>query len=211
MTTIAVFGGTGYAGGHIVREAARRGHAVTSVSRRGAAEPLDGVTQLQGSVHDPDLVGRLAEDHDVVVVAVPAHASALRDALPDLTRAVAKHHARLGVVGGAGSLHVAPGGPRVVDTPEFPEQFKAEALDHAAVLDELRATDPDVDWFYLSPAAVFGAHVPGRATGAYRTAGDVLVTTASGESEISGDDYALAFVDEIDRPEHRRERFAVGH
>jgi uncharacterized protein len=197
MASIVIFGGTGYAGSAIATEAARRGHSVTAVTRSGGS-PADGVASRAGSIHEAELVDELAADADVVVIAVRADGTRLRDALDSLTGAAAKHGTRLGVVGGAGSLLVSEGGPRVVDMPEFPEQHKPEALAHAAVLEDLRATPDEVDWFYLSPGALFGAYAPGEATGQYQTGGDVLLTNDAGESEISGPDFAKAFVDEIE-------------
>lgn len=210
MASIVIFGGTGYAGSAIATEAVRRGHSVTGVSRSGGT-PCDGAAGRTGSIHDAELVDELAKDADVIVVAVRASGTGLPDALGLLTGAAARHATRLGVVGGAGSLHVSEGGPRLVDTPGFPEQFKPEALAHAAVLGELRATPEEVDWFYVSPGAMFGAYAPGAATGKYRTADDVLITDADGNSEISGPDYAKAFVDEIESPAHRRRRFTAAH
>jgi len=82
-------------------------------------------------------------------------------------------------------------------------------LGQADVLAALRETTADVDWFYLSPARTFGSYAPGEATGTYRTGGDVLLADADGNSSISGADYAKAFVDEIEQPKHRRQRFTV--
>ncbi|GAA3152497.1 hypothetical protein GCM10020255_031960 [Rhodococcus baikonurensis] len=84
------------------------------------------------------------------------------------------------MVGGAGSLLVAEGGPRVVDTPDFPDAYKGEALAHADVLDALRATDSNVDWFYVSPAAAFGAHAGVAPKGSFQVGGDILLTDAEG-------------------------------
>jgi putative NADH-flavin reductase len=131
--------------------------------------------------------------------------------VPSLLEAAAEGGTRIGVVGGAGSLHVAEGGPRLIDTPAFPEAFKAEAGSHARALDALRAADTDVDWFYLSPAAEFGAWVAGERTGTFRLGGDVLLSDADGKSFISGADYAIAFVDEIDKPAHHQARFSVAY
>ena len=99
----------------------------------------------------------------------------------------------------------------MVDLPTFPEAHKGEALGQADVLAALRETTADVDWFYLSPAASFGSYSPGEATGHYRVGGDVLLADADGNSNISGADYAKAFVDEIEQPEHRRQRFSVAY
>lgn len=203
MTSIVVFGGNGYAGGHIATEAASRGLAVTSVSRSG------GSAARTGSVTDPELVAELAQQADVLVLAVPAQAAL--ESVNGLIAAAISNGSRLAVVGGAGSLRVSPDGPRLVDTPDFHEEWKAEALGHARVLDALRDAPAELDWFYLSPAALFGAWTPGEATGSYRSGTDVLLTDADGKSEISGADYALAFVDEIVQSAHSRSRFTVAH
>ncbi|GAB3181830.1 NAD(P)H-binding protein [Nesterenkonia halophila] len=211
MTRIAVIGGTGYAGSHIVAEAVARGFAVTAVSRTAAETPA-GAEHATGDLSDTELISRLAAEHDVVVLAVPGAGTSPRlpEVLPEVLRAVAGQ-ARLGVVGGAGSLRVAPEGPKLVETPDFPEAFVPEATAHDEVLAQLRAADAGLRWFYLSPAAVFGADAPGERTGAYRTADEVLLADDAGESSISGADYAIAFVDEIERPAHENARFHVAH
>ena len=212
MTSIAIIGGTGYAGGHIAAEAARRGLTVTTVSRSSESSPVPGVTHVQGQIADSALVEQLAEQHDVLVLAVHADGEpALLDVLPGIAKAVTAGGARLGVVGGAGSLNVAEGGPLLVDTAEFPAEFKATALAHADVLEWFRGAEPDLDWFYVSPPAVFGSYAPGEATGAYRTGSDLLLVDDAGNSEISGADFAVAFVDEVVEPAHRRTRFTVAH
>jgi uncharacterized protein len=219
MTTIAIFGGTGYAGSAIRDEALRRGHRVIVVTRNSPAEPsaTAGVEFRAGTVHDPALVDELAAAADAIVVAIryaPGGSGddvSLLDAVPALTGAAAAHGTRLGFVGGASSLLVGMNGPRLFDTPGFPEQYKTEAESAAAVLDELRADTSGADWFYVSPAADFGGYNPGTATGKYRVGGDILLTGESGKSEISGADFALAFVDEIDSPRHHRTRFTVAY
>jgi putative NADH-flavin reductase len=215
MATVAIFGGTGYAGSAIRDEALRRGHTVISISRKEAElAGTPGFISREGNLHDPALVDHMAVEADVLVVAIRAAEQdgvRLADAVAMLAKAVAKHSTRLGFVGGAGSLHVTEGGPRVVDLPTFPDAHKSEALGQADVLAALRETAADVDWFYLSPAASFGAYAPGEATGHYRLGSDVLLADASGNSNISGADYAKAFVDEIEQPEHRRQRFSVAY
>ncbi|HEY1626989.1 MAG TPA: NAD(P)H-binding protein [Streptosporangiaceae bacterium] len=210
MASIVIFGGTGYAGGAIGAEAVRRGHSVTSVSPSGRPAP-DGVMTVQGSIGDVALLDKLAASADVWVVALRAVSGELGSALPTVLDATARHDVRIGVVGGTGSLHVSEGGPRVVDLPDFPEAYKGEALAHADVLAALRAAPPEVDWFYVSPAATFGAQSPGQATGTFRTSDDVLLTDADGNSYISGADFATAFVNEIDSPAHSRQRFHVAY
>jgi putative NADH-flavin reductase len=173
--------------------------------------PPSGAAKRQGSLSDAVLVDELASGADVVLVATRAAGGELAQALPSLTGAAGKHGGRLGFMGGAGSLHVSEGGPRVVDLPEFPDAHKGEALAHADVLAALRATPEDVDWFYVSPGAAFGAYNPGEATGQYRIGGDILLADADGNSTISGADLAKAFVDEIEHPAHRRQRFTVAY
>ncbi|WP_055587737.1 NAD(P)-dependent oxidoreductase [Streptacidiphilus griseoplanus] len=213
MAVITVFGATGYAGGHITDEALRRGHEVIAVNRSGSAVARPGVTPVAGSIADEALVRDLAAKSDVLVVAVHGSADGkpfLLPLVPSLLEAAAEGGARIGVVGGAGSLQVAEGGPRLIDTPDFPEAYRAEASSHAQVLDALRDA-AGVDWFYVSPAAEFGAWVPGERTGTFRLGGDVLVSDAEGRSFVSGADYAIAFVDEIDKPAHHQARFTVAY
>jgi hypothetical protein len=219
MTTIAIFGGTGYAGSAITDEALKRGHRVISVTRSLPADAPagPGLELRQGSVHDAALVDQVAAEADVIVVSVPfapggsGEGVRLLDAFPVLAGAAAAPGARLGVVGGAASLLVAEGGPRLIDTPEFPDQFKGEAGSAAEVLEALRADTTGADWFFVSPAAGFGSYNPGQPTGKYRVGGDILLSDESGKSEISGADYALAFVDEIETPRHHRTRFTVAY
>lgn len=212
MSNIAVIGGTGYAGRHIVAEAAGRGHTVLSVARKVAGARVPGVTYVEGTLLDvPSLLAEL-QGVDAVVVAVAPRGDmeglvrpnieALASTLPESVR--------LGVVGGAGGSLVAPGGPRLVDS-GFPEEFKGEALEMIGVLDDLQAEQSDRDWFFIHPAGGFGAFNPGERRGTYRDGGDVLVVDENGDSFISGEDFAIAVVDEIENPKHSRGRFTVGY
>ncbi|MFR9730035.1 NAD(P)-dependent oxidoreductase [Saccharopolyspora sp. MS10] len=213
---IVLFGATGYAGGRILSEALARGHEVVGVARDvSRLAPHPRLTARAGSLHDPDLLREVTRDADAVVIATPGRplegGEKLLDAVPGLLAAARADGFRLGVVGGAASLLVAEGGPRLLDTPGFPAEFAVEATAHAKVLDALRAAPEEVDWFYLSPPAEFGAHVPGERTGRYRAGGDVLLSDADGRSTIGGDDYALAFVDELEARRHHRARFTVAY
>ncbi|MDR6171217.1 MULTISPECIES: NAD(P)H-binding protein [unclassified Curtobacterium] len=215
MTSIVVFGGTGYAGSAITREALSRGIAVTAVARdTSKLEPAEGLTLAQGDAFDTDFVAEVTKGADVIVVAlhaVQADGSELKDKFQPFVDAAAAAGARLGIVGGAGSLLVAEGGPALYDTAEFPDAFKGEAKSHGQVLEALRASDTEVDWFYVSPAAAFGGYNPGERRGTYRTTDDVLLTDADGNSDISGEDFAIAFVDEIASPAHHQARFGVAY
>ncbi|MBT0768808.1 NAD(P)H-binding protein [Kineosporia sp. J2-2] len=215
MAKVIVFGGTGYAGGRISAELASRGHQVTAVARH-AKEVASGVEVRTGSIHDAAFVTELVKGADQIVVALRAEPGEegepkLIDALPLLTEVSIANGARLSFVGGAGSLLVAEGGPALIDTPEFPDAYKGEAGSHREILEALRVSDEKLDWFYVSPAAEFGSWVPGERVGSFRVGGDVLQSDAEGKSFISGDDYAIAYVDEIEAGAHRRERISVAY
>ena len=213
MARIAVIGGTGYAGSHIVHEAVDRGHTVVSVARKVPADRVPGATYLEGTILDvPGLVAEL-EGVDAVVSAVAPRGDMLGHVRPQLTELVEAlpQDVRVGVIGGAGGSLVSAGGPRLVDTDAFTEEYKPEALEAAGVLEDLRRASASRDWFYIHPAGGFGAWAPGERTGSYRDGGDVLVVDEQGESFISGADFAVAVLDEIEDPKHHRERFTVGY
>lgn len=214
MARITVIGGSGYAGSNIVRDAASRGHQVTSISRSIPTEQVDGVTYTAGDAQDSAVLTAAVDSSDMVILAASPRGSmegkvrGVAQALADLVKGKG---VRLGVIGGAGSLLVAPGGPKVSETEGFPQEIMAEATEMADVLQDLRASDDDVDWFYVSPAGGFGAWVPGEHTGTFRLGGDVLVVDEDGKSEISGADFAQAVVDEVETKAHRRQRFTMGY
>jgi len=195
---IAVYGATGMVGSRIVEEARSRGLDVTRISRHA------GTDGLAGSAGDADFAARIAADHDVVVSAIgPSRTSDDGDAFQ---RSIATLVETLGgkrlvVVGGAGSLQVD--GVALFDTDGFPSEYQTEARKSAAVLQALRETRAEVDWTYLSPAPVIA---PGERTGTYKTADE----SPAGD-QISAEDYAVALIDEIERPAHRRARFTVAN
>ena len=214
MARISVFGGTGYAGSSIVAEAAQRGHSVRSVSRTLPERRTDGVDYVEGSLLDADTRAKVLADSDVVVVTVAPRgdmAGRVAPGIAELAAEAERAGVRIGVVGGAGSLHVADGGPRLFDTPDFPADYKPESVEMAEALDGLRATPETLDWFYLSPPAGFGGFAPGEALGTYRVGGEVLLADDEGNSFIGGADFGTAVVDEIEQPAHRRARFTVAY
>jgi len=213
MARIAVIGGTGYAGSNIVAEAVDRGHTVVSVSRNLTSERIDGATYVEGTLLDvPGLIAEL-EGVDVIVSAVAPRGSMLGKLRPSIAELAAElpRGVRLGVIGGAGGSLVEEDGERVVDQASFTEEYKPEALEAIDILEDLRSWDGGHDWFYIHPAGGFGVWNPGERTGSYRVGGDVLVTDDNGESYISGADFAVAVIDEIEDPKHSRRRFTVGY
>jgi hypothetical protein len=214
MARITVLGGTGYGGAAVVREAARRGHAVTSYSRRPPEQPVDGVTYVAGSLLDPEVLARSVQDADVVFEALSPRgdmAGKVEGIVDELIRLAEEGGVRLGVLGGASSMLVSDGGPRLFDVAETAPEILPEVQTGLDVLETLKTAPETLDWFYLSPAASFGAWVDAPVTGAYRLSDDVLLTDVSGVSTISGADLAVAVVDEIEQPRHRRRRFHVAH
>ena len=213
MARITVIGGTGYAGSGVVKAAVQRGHDVTSYSRSLPDQRVDGVTYKTGSILEDAVARPAVQGADVVVVALSPRgdmAGQVVGAVAQLAAIAQEAGVRLGVIGGAGSLQVAPGGPRIVDG-DVPAEYKPEMLEMAEVLGNLKASDEALDWFYFSPAGGFGAFAPGETRGTYRLGGDVLVTDAQGNSNLSNGDLGLIIVDEIERPAHRRARFTAAY
>ncbi|MCJ2023847.1 NAD(P)-dependent oxidoreductase [Methylobacterium sp. J-067] len=200
---VALIGATGNAGARILGELSQRGHSVTAIVRNPAKVPsLPRVSAKAGDVYDQDGLAALIKGHDVVISSVHFTAS---DPHKLLAAVKASGVARYLVVGGAGSLEVAPG-VKVIDTPNFPPQYKAEAAAGGVYLDILRG-ERELDWTFLSPSALF---IPGERTGTFRLGKDELLANDQGSS-ISFEDYAIALVDELERPAHSRERFTVGY
>lgn len=213
---IVLFGATGHVGQRIVAEALRRGHEVTGVVRdpSRAQSPDPRVTLAQGDATDAASVAALVRGADAVVSAVsprpgttgnaPTMVGTARALIAGLREAGVR---RLVVVGGAGSLEVAPG-VALVDTPDFPEAYKPESLDGRDALNVYRAEAQGLDWTFISPAIVIQ---PGERTGRYRTTGDQVLADERGNSTISYEDYAVALLDELENPRHVGARFGVAY
>ena len=201
---IAVVGASGNAGSRITAELARRGHAVTAIARNPEKIAAQAnVTAKKGDVLVQAALAQLLAGHDAAVSSVHFLDS---DPAKLIGAAGDSQVGRYLVVGGAGSLEVAPG-VRLATTAGFPAQYKAEAEKGAAFLD-LLAREKELNWTFLSPSALFTA---GERTGKFRFGTDQLLTTADGKSWISFEDFAVALADEIERPAHIRRRFTVGY
>jgi putative NADH-flavin reductase len=201
---IAVIGASGNAGSRIAAELARRGHSVTAIARHPEKIAAQAnVTPSGGVVMDQAGLVRLLAGHDAAISSVHFLAS---DPVRLIAAARESKVGRYLVVGGAGSLEVAPG-VRLVTTSGFPVAYKAEAEAGGAFLDLLRA-EKELNWTFLSPSALF---VAGERTGKFRLGTDQLLTAADGKSSISFEDFAVALADEIERPAHIRQRFTVGY
>lgn len=205
---IAIIGATGFVGSRVLAEALHRGHEVTAIAKDPSPPAASTGARVVGlDASDAEALASAIADQAVVISAFNPG----RD--PDGTGVRAILHAarsagveRLLVVGGAGSLEIAPG-RRVVDEPGFPAEWREGALRTAAFLDLLRG-ETEIDWVFVSPAA--DLH-PGERTGRYRVGGDQLMSDAAGESRISLEDYAVAMLDEAERPAHHRARISVAY
>jgi uncharacterized protein len=217
MAKMVLFGASGMVGQRALSEALQRGYQVTAVVRDPSKVETKhpSLTVTTGDVTDPATVTRLADGSDVVVNAVSqrtpgtdpvAAYQAIGRSLTDGLRALGDKAPRLVVVGGAGTLEVAPGS-RLVDQPGFPDAYKPEALAHAALLDQLRDVH-DVQWSYLSPSAELA---PGPRTGSFRLGGDTLLSTPDGKSFVTAEDYVIALLDECESGAHIGKRFTVGY
>ena len=215
MSRITVIGGTGYAGSAIVAEAAARGHQVTALSRSLPDAPIPNVTYVQGDATDEATLAAVIKGADVVVGALAPRGpltGTFRDVCSTIARLADAAGARLFVVGGYSSLRPAPGADRfVTDLSYIPAELHDEIRAGAAlIIEDLPATPATLDWVFVSPALEFGAYVPGERLGRYRL-GDEVAVQPDGGGAISAADYALGFVDLIEKGDHHRAQVNLSH
>ncbi|MCX5412501.1 NAD(P)-dependent oxidoreductase [Streptomyces sp. NBC_00059] len=215
-SSIVVFGAGGRAGRRAVAEAVARGHRVTAVVRNpDAYRDLagTGVNVVSGDVTDADSVALVSDGHDAAISAAGRtdmdseefYVSAAHALLDGLSRAGV---GRLVLIGIGSTLETAPG-VMVHDAPGYPEEWRAFSLGHAAELGVLRAAVTEIDWVVIAPPPVM-LDVEAPRTGRYRTGGhQVLPPSADGATGFSYADLAVALIDEIENPVHRRSLTAV--
>ncbi|MFJ8246977.1 NAD(P)-dependent oxidoreductase [Peribacillus asahii] len=205
---IAVIGSSGKAGQFILKEGIERGHQVTAVVRDASKLTEKNEAVIEKSIFD--LTSEDLKPFDVVVNAFGAplgEEQAHVDAGHALIEALKGTNTRAIIVGGAGSLFVDENKTvRVIDTPDFPDMFKPTASGQARNLKELQETS-GITWTFISPSAMFDPE--GKRTGSYQTGKDHLLVNSQGDSYISYADYAIAVLDEIEKPQHMNERFTV--
>lgn len=205
---IILYGATGKAGSRILQELNSRGHHVTAVVLDATLLP-SGTRCHHGDLNNVDDIAAVIKDADAVVSAyVPPfnHTDELVGVTEHLIDAIERSGPiRLIVVGGAGSLEVAPG-VSMLASGQLPAEWIPIATAHDNALKMLRASS--VDWTYFSPAGLFE---PGERTGKFRLGDNHIVTDATGHSRISMEDYAIALVDELEKPAHHRSQFTVAY
>ncbi|HWH26491.1 MAG TPA: NAD(P)H-binding protein [Pseudolysinimonas sp.] len=214
MTRVTVLGGTGYAGRFIVEKAARAGYDVRSLSRSEPSDPVAGVSYVTGSLLDSAVRQQAIANSDIVIGALSPRGELtheLEAVYADVARRADAAGVRLGIVGGWGALRPTEGAPRYW-LGELSPEYAEEATTMGRVLDWFIESAPEsLDWFFVSPAAMFGDFAPGEDTGNYRIGTDIELLDASGQSAIGGADFATAIVAEITSPHHHRVQFSVAY
>lgn len=212
---IAIIGASGFVGSELLKEALLRGHTVTAIVRRPekikVTDPK--LTVKQGNVQDPNATAQLVASHDAVLSAFNADWTSpnLYEDFLKGSKAIEKgiqqsDVKRLLVIGGAGSLEASPG-VQLVDTPQFPADWKAGATAARDYLNILRQ-NTTLNWTFLSPAINL---IPGERTGIFRLGTEQPVFNEKAESTISAADLAIATLDEIEQPQFIRKRFTMGY
>jgi len=216
---IALIGATGFVGSKILDEALQRGHHVTAISRHTDKLPKHAnLTVSQADVLDSDQLARLLAGHEVVISSFnPGRGSKAPDIFDQFVaghRAIIHATKKAGVarflgVGGAASLKT-PSGQEFLDSPDFPKEYEAfkPGIRGTRELYYLLKKEPELDWVFLAPSVRIE---PGTRTGTYRTETDQLIKDAKGESRISAEDYAVALLDEIEKPRFLRQRFTAAY
>ena len=209
---IALVAPTGKIGSEIAKEALRRGHDIIGIvrSQRTAPTGLEAVRYKMVDIADQAAFSEAIQGTDVLASAYGAHGDHI-DTVVDAARHIvaaarAANVKRVIVVGGAGSLEIAPGS-LLLDAPTFPAAYKPYAVAHNRAFHVIRAAD-NLDWTFFSPAAEIG---PGDKVGNYIVAAKVLQKNAAGASKISYPDYAEAFVDEIEQGNFVRNIMTVAY
>jgi len=211
---LALIGASGFVGAAVLQEALDRGHQVTGIVRNPANLPQHpALNAVAGDAYNADALAERFKGHDAVIHAFnPGWGTAdIRERFIQGSQAIiaASKHANVGrllVVGGAGSLYVAPG-LQLIDTPDFPAEYKEGAEGARQALNLLK-TETALAWSFISPPALLQ---PGVRSGQFRLGGDQLLMNGDAPAQISVADLAVAIIDELERPQHLRQRFTVGY
>lgn len=211
---IALIGATGFVGTPLLQEALNRGHQVTALVRHPEKIPQHAALKaVKADVRDTAALAAALAGHDVLLSAynpgwgeTDIRAQFIAGSRSILDAAKQAGIKRVLVVGGAGSLFVAPG-LQLIDTPEFPAAYKEGAEGARQALKDLQS-EKDLEWTFLSPPAILE---PGARTGQFRLGGDQLLMSGEQPAHISVADLAVALLDEAEQPQHIRQRFTVAY
>ena len=204
MKKIVIIGATGYVGSAIL--------IVRDPSKLTLIHPH--LKVVGGSVTDTDFLSRELAKSDAVISAFnpgwsnPNIYEETLEGYGSILCAVRNSGVhRFLMVGGAGSLLVAPG-RQLMDEPDVPKKLLPGIRGMAKVYTDLLLPEKSVDWVFLSPAANMA---PGERTGKFRLGKDELIVDESGDSNISVEDFAVAMIDELEQEKHHQERFTLGY
>ena len=214
---VALIGASGFVGSAILNELLQRGHQVTAIVRNAEKIPvIENVNVVSLNVFDENQTAKAIEGHDAVISSYNAgwtNPDLYNDFLKGsmaIQSAVKKARVkRLIVIGGAGSLFIAPE-QQIVDTEGFPPDWKPGALAARDYLNIIKEEN-DLDWTFLSPAVEMHPGTSGTRKGTYRTGLENPVFDANKRSYISVEDTAVAVADELEQPAHIRKRFTVAY
>jgi len=211
---IALIGATGFVGSKVLAEALQRGHQVTALVRTPSKlAPAAGLTVVAADATDAGSLANHLAGHDAVVSAyngprgTPEFAQRYRDGTQAIVDGVKRSGVkRVLLVGGAGSLFVAPG-VSLLDTPAFPPEYRTEAQAARDALHRI-SEENDLEWSFVSPAPILA---PGERTGHFRLGDDTVLMDGDQPGRISVEDLAVAIVDELETPRHVRRRFTLAY
>lgn len=216
MKNVTLIGANGFVGTAILNELLNRGHKVTAIVRNPEKVSVknDNLNVVKANVTDTEAVIEACKGKDAVISAYNPgwtnpniYEETLRN-YPLILEAVKRSGVnRLLCVGGAGTLFCAPG-LRVVDSGAIPEAIMGGVKSLGEFYLNTLMNEHDIDWIFFSPA---GTLEPGERTGKFRLGKDDLIVDADGNSHISVEDYAVAMVDELEKPAHHYERFTIGY
>ncbi|EJL6396685.1 NAD-dependent dehydratase [Vibrio navarrensis] len=209
---VAVLGASGWIGSQIVEEAVTRGHQVIALVRNPSAIERQDVEVRQLDVLAEQDFAQALQGVDTVIASIGGRAAGNHDMVERSAAKLLEQLPNAGVkrllwVGGAGSLEVAPG-VQLVTVPDFPAEYKDEALAQSQALQVFRNSDSPLNWTFVSPAAEI---FPGEKVGQFRVGGDQLLTDAQGHSKISVADFASAMLDELETAKHAKQRISVAY
>lgn len=213
---VALIGASGFVGKAVLNELLQRGHQVTAIARDpDKLRAQEGLILIKVDASDVDTLTNAITGNDAVVSAFNAGWTNpnLYDDFLNGSKAIQAGVKKSGVkrllvVGGAGSLFID--GKQLVDSPEFPADYKNGAKAARDYLNELKK-ETTLDWVFLSPAIEMHPGTSGVRKGTYRTGGENPVFNQEGRSILSVEDLAVAIVDELEQPKHSRQRFTAAY
>ena len=213
---IAIIGATGFVGSNITKELAGRNHEITAIARNPKNDDIKNVKWQKADIFDTNALTEVLKGHDTVISAYnpgwtnPEIYNDFLKGSQSIQEAVKKSGAKRYItIGGAGSLYIAPN-LQLIDTPEFPAEYKAGASAAREYLNIIKE-EKDLDWAFFSPAIEMHQSITTGRTGQYRLGLDNPVFNNDGRSILSGEDLAVVIAHETENPKHHQQRFTAAY